>query len=76
MSLQSAYTCKHVETLYSISPSTRRRAEKSGRLPFTRLYPGGPKRYLPEHLQTFEEHMRRDTEQAGIKKLRRSDAGA
>lgn len=52
------YRKRHVCQLLAISPSQLDRLVERGELPYTRLWDGGERVYLPEHIEQYVEKLR------------------
>jgi len=56
-----AYAPREVLTLLGVKRGVYYKIVRQGLLPYTRLYDGGPRRHLPEHVKFYEEYLHKRT---------------
>lgn len=57
--VQIVYHPRHVQQLLGIKRGVYYKLVRSGLLPYTRIYDGGPRVHLPSHLIAYEEDLKR-----------------
>ena len=57
--VQSVFHPRHIQIMLGIKRGVYYKIVKQGLLPYTRLYDGGPRVHLPEHLRAYEAYLKR-----------------
>lgn len=56
--MQIVFRARHIKQMFGISEHIYYRIVARGHLPYTRLYPGGTRVHLPDHVRQYEEYLR------------------